>query len=450
MLSGQYPHNHGYFGLGGPTPARLPNLFAHARQFGYRTAGIGKLHLPDDPRNWVADDLDLYADCYRSADGDRYQSPYHHYLRKHGVYEIEDSRKIPNANGGYGSFDARPTRMPKEHVVEYWCARTANAFIDECGDTPWCVKVSFPRPHHQLTPLQAFWDLYEGVELPDYYQQSVEGRPAHFQSARNHFSHYNWSFGEDGANDLRSGLARAYRGTLACISMVDDAIGVVLDNLEAKGQLDNTIIVYTTDHGAYHGMFGLAEKYPGICSEEVCRIPMIWSYPNAFCPGTHCHSIIENIDILPTLLQLADVPQLTSTDGKDATGRLAGNPSANDKAFAVTENEWSKAIRWQNYRMVYYPLELFGGEEVGELYDLDADPWETRNLYADPSFKELRDQLQRMLMDWLICSTRHVTSHPPFARDAGGCEVFILAGDGKESNTTGPRHRIREGKINYL
>ena len=449
MLSGQYPHNHGYFGLAGPAPKNLPNLFGHILQNGYRTAGIGKLHLPDDPRNWVADDIDLYADCYRFASGNRFDSPYHRYLKRQGVYEMEDSRKIPNENGGYNSFDARPTEMPKEHVVEYWCAREANRFIDESGDHPWCVKVSFPRPHHQLTPLKEFWDLYEGVELPDYYTQPIEGRPSHFQKARQQFKNYEWSLGDKGKTDLQSGLARAYRGTLACVSMVDDAIGQILNHLEAAGQLENTIVLYTTDHGAYHGIFGLAEKYPGICSEEVCRIPMIWSYPDALHAGKDCHEIIENVDILPTFLALAGLPQLESTDGTDVSSRLAGRDSEAGKTMAVTENEWSKAIRWRDYRMVFYPREMFNGE-VGELYNLTEDPWETRNLYQDPDYREIRDQLFRLLLEWLVCSSRHVTSHPPMSRDEGGREVFQLAGDGKESNLAGPRQRVREGKVNYL
>ena len=451
MLSGQYPHNHGYFGLSGPTPPRLPNLFGHARENGYRTAGIGKLHLPDDPVNWVAADLDYYGDCYRSVSGDRFQSPYHAYLREVGFFEKEDSRLIPDYNGGFNSFDARPTDMPKEHVVEYWCAREANRFIDESAGRPWCMQVSFPRPHHQLTPLPEFWNLYDEVQLPTYYRQPTHGRPEHFRDTARRFSNYKWNFGENGSSDdTTAGLTRAYRGTLACISMVDDAIGKILNHLEKTDQLENTIIVYTTDHGAYHGIFGLAEKYPGICSEEVCRVPMIWSFPPAFKGGKTCDEIIESVDILPTLLSLANLPAMGSVDGKDATPRLSGVAGDQEKPFAVTENEWSKAIRWKQYRMVFYPRELFKGGEVGELYNLKNDPWETNNLYHDPGHAGIRQELTRLLMDWLICSSRHFTSHPPVARDQGGREVFKLAGDGKESNDTGPRLRLREGRINYL
>jgi hypothetical protein len=93
---------------------------------------------------------------------------------------------------------------------------------------------------------------------------------------------------------------------------------------------------------------------------------------------------------------------------------------------------------------------MFNGEEVGELYNLKDDPWETNNLYSNIDYKNIRDQMMRILIDWLVCSSRHRTSHPPVSRDEGGREVFKLAGDGKESNTAGPRLRIREGKVNYL
>jgi choline-sulfatase/uncharacterized sulfatase len=450
MLSGQYPHNHGYFGLGGPAPVSLPNLFGHLRKHGYRTAGIGKLHLPDEPRNWVGDDLDLYADCYRSVEGDRFQSPYHAYLREEGVYETEDSRKIPDANGGFNSFDARPTTMAKEHVVEYWCSREANRFIDASGDQPWCMQVSFPRPHHQLTPLPEFWDMYDGVSLPEYYKQPTHGRPSHFRATVERLSDFTWNLGENGRSDPESGLARAYRGTLACISMVDDAIGQVLKHLEERGQKENTIIVYTTDHGAYHGVFGLPEKYPGICSEEVCRIPMIWSFPEKLGHGRTCRALVESVDILPTLLALAGVEPMETTDGRDATAVLRGDNKACEREYAVTENAWSKAIRWKDFRMVFYPRDMFDGEEVGELYNLAEDPWETRNLYHDPSFRDIRESMTRKVLEWLVCSTRHVTSHPPLRRDAGGREVFRTAGDGKESNLANTHRRLSEGRINYL
>src|SRR5215510_12729300 len=64
VLSGQYCHNHGYYGLSGPRPARLPSFLSHFRGRGYRTAGIGKLHTPDDPADWLTDHVDLYAECY--------------------------------------------------------------------------------------------------------------------------------------------------------------------------------------------------------------------------------------------------------------------------------------------------------------------------------------------------------------------------------------------------
>lgn len=449
MLSGQYPHNHGYFGLSGPTPAALPNLFGHVRQHGYRTAGIGKLHLPDDPRNWVAADLDLFADCYRDERGDRFNSAYHRYLQGHRLFDDEDSRQLPGRNGRTNAFDARPTTMPKEHVVEYWCAREAIRFAAANTDAPWCMQVSFPRPHYQLTPLLEFWEQYRDIPLPDYYLQPSDGRAPHFRKVQEHWRNYGWPFHNGESDALKAGLTRCYRGTLACIAMVDDAIGQLLDALEAQGTLDSTIIVYTSDHGAYHGMHGIAEKYPGICSEEVCRVPLIWSFPPSLPMGSSCAALMENVDLVPTFLELANLPQMESTDGCARTELLRGQAAADD-AIAVTENEWSKAIRWRQYRLIHYPSALFGEEPGGELYDLEADPWEMQNRYVDPAFADVRATMERRLLDWLICTSRNVTSHPPHERNERGNEVFRLADDRKESNLAGPRLRLRRGQVNYL
>ena len=91
ILSGQYCHNHGLYGLSGPVPGDLSNLFRHCKAAGYRTAGTGKLHLPIQPRNWIADDVDLFDDSYECPDGEIGKSAFLDHLEAAGLRELEDS-----------------------------------------------------------------------------------------------------------------------------------------------------------------------------------------------------------------------------------------------------------------------------------------------------------------------------------------------------------------------
>ena len=190
------------------------------------------------------------------------------------------------------------------------------------------------------------------------------------------------------------------------------------------------------DHGGYEGTFGVPEKAPGICSEAVCRVPFLWRVPGITEAGHVCNQFVENIDIAPTIRSLCGLPPMETTDGKDLSELLAGGDKPVREA-AVTENPWSKALRWGPWRFVHYPMEMFGCD-VGELYNLEKDPLETQNLYHDPGHQDIVHQCRRLLLEWLTRTTQLVTALPP---PAG--QEFSAVEDGKETNKLGPADRIR-------
>lgn len=447
LLSGQYPHNHGFYGLAGPAPAALPNFLGHFRAHGYRTAAIGKLHLPDTPRNWIADDVDFFGECYRSVDGLPGQGLYYRELDALGLRAKEDSRILPEL--GHGTHDARPSEMPYEHCVEQWCAAHAERFMAAAAAEkhPFCLEVSLPRPHHQLTPDRRFWDLYpEDLDAPSTRDHDPSHRPPHFREMYEDFRSTEWLYEP---RTFDAGTRRAWRGYLACISQVDDTVGRLLRFLDEHGLADNTIVAYGSDHGGYHGHLGIVEKAPGICSEAVCRVPFLWRVPGRTRPGTVCDQLVENVDLAPTLAVLAGLPPMEASDGKDLTPLLAGEDRPL-RELAVTENPWSKAIRWNGWRYVHYQPEMFAGEDYGELYDLDKDPDERCNLYRSTEHRDVVAASQRLLLDWLIKTSRPVTVHPTIGDRVLGDHHYRSAGDGRESNLAGVPERIRRGLINYL
>jgi choline-sulfatase/uncharacterized sulfatase len=326
-------------------------------------------------------------------------------------------------------------------------------FMEHSGDAPFFVQVAFQKPHHPLLPSPRFWEMYpEDIHLPETAHAEPAGRPPHFRAMWEQFQNRKWDYGIDG-EPTEAGARRAWRGTLACITQIDDVFSRLLAFLEETGRAEDTIVIYSSDHGAYHGIHGIEEKAPGICSDAVCRVPMIWRVPRFTRPGAVVHDLVEAVDLAATLPGLCGIPPMESADGLDIAPLLAGSAPPAADGVAVTENPFAKAIRWRNWRMVYYPHAMFGGEEYGELYDLAADPNERTNLYSHRP-QVVRDGMRR-LADWLITTTRVVTTHPAVrtdriaGRETPGARTYPLLSDGTAPNPVQPRHRD-DNSLNYL
>jgi arylsulfatase len=446
ILSGQYVHNHGYYGLSGPPPTvDLPSVLQQFRRNGYRTGIVGKVHTPDEPTNWLAGHCDTIVDiCTYHGENGGEGKPYGDFLDSLGLRGKDDSGRIPELPGNQQN-ESRPSNLPYRASQEGFTVTETIRFMDESGDRPFFAMASLPRPHECYTPDRKFWDMYpEDLALPPTIHNSAAHRPPHFQAMVEKLKNQQWYIEP---RTFEAGCRRVWRGYLACITQVDYALGELLSYLQRTGKDANTIIVYGTDHGAYEGTFGVPEKAPGICSEAVCRVPMLWYVPGVTGKGLVSRQFVENIDITPTLLSLCGLPSLDTTDGHDITPLLKGEDKPL-REVAVTENVWSKALRWGPYRFVHYPKAMFGSD-VGELYNLEKDPDETTNLYHDPASQAIVAECRKQLIEWLTMTTRYVTVLPAPA-GLPPSRTALLAPDGKESNKVGVEERIRRGRLNYI
>lgn len=441
IFSGQYCHNHGYYGLSGPLPATpIPSFLLHFRRHGYKTAAIGKIHTPDTPRNWLEEHCDLLAECYRYPG--RLSELYGDYLKKLDLLDKEDSVALPEFPG-LQQHEGRPSNLPYRHSVEGWCVTQAMRFMDRATDRPFCMQVSLPRPHSCYTPDRKFWKMYpDDLALPSTLRNSPAQRPPHFQAMVERLKNAQWLLEP---KTFEEGCRRVWRGYLACITQVDYALGELLEHLKKTGKAANTIVIYASDHGAYSGTYGVPEKAPGICSEAVCRVPFIWKVPGVAKPGHSSGELVESVDIAPTMTALCGLPPMETVDGHNLLPLLRGGTQP-VREVAVTENPWSKALRWGPWRFVHYPREMFGSD-VGELYNLENDPQESRNLYHDSAHQSVVTGCRRLLLEWLIRNTRYATAHPPPASPGA---AGSLAEDGKESNRFGVKERVRRGTLNYI
>ncbi len=280
FLSGQYCHNHGYYGLSGPNPGGLPNLFGHLRRFGYATAAMGKIHCPAD---WVEDDCDVFHEtvgCSRDGQSKAYAK----FLIDQGVDHLEDHQALPEFGGrGRQKMDGRRSPLTFEQSQEGWIADTAIDFMKgaQANDQPFVIQASFPRPHQCATPSEPFWSWYEGRELtvpPNAeYDLKAAGKAPHLIAMHEHWKEHDWFHFEP--KTYEAARYRKMRSYLGAVSQVDAAVGKMLEHLDAAGLAENTVVIYTSDHGDYYTEHGIMEKAPGICADAITRIPFIWRAP---------------------------------------------------------------------------------------------------------------------------------------------------------------------------
>jgi choline-sulfatase/uncharacterized sulfatase len=411
-LSGQYPHNHGYYGLSGPTPMGLPNIFGHLRARGWRTGAVGKIHCP---AWWVEDQTDMFHDtCGSSIEGR--SSKYAQYLEERGLTDLEDHGAMQEfGRRGRQTVEGRPSKVSYEDSQEGWAVGEAIDFMDGAADSGerFFCHVSLPKPHQCYTPAQRFWDLYDqdDLTLPPNAEYDMEGKAPHLRRAAEGWRKRDWQLFEP--KTFEAGRLRKLHGYLGNVSHVDHAVGELLDWLDESGLSEDTIVVYTADHGDYACEHGIMEKAPGICSDAITRVPMIWRWPGHLEGGTVVEDVVEAVDLPNTFCALADTEPLETADGRDISARLRGEAGDPDR-LGVTECPWSRSVRSGKWRLVYYPPEMFADEYpegFGELYDTEADPWEMTNLYFERP--EVARELERELLDWLVTHTRPATVHPP-------------------------------------
>ena len=412
FLSGQYPHNHGYYSLSGPNPGGLPNCFGHFRAAGYFTAAMGKIHCPE---YWVEDQCDVFheSNSWRAGSIVGRSLEYLRFLRERGVENEEDHILLPEfGERGRQSVDSRPSPLSLDEAQEGWLANTAIETMQRAAQRkqPFLLHLSFPRPHQCTTPCQEFWDLYDQADLrlppnADYDLKAAKKAP-HMIASVKRWRESEWQLFEP--KTFEAGRRRKLHGYLGAVSQVDAAVGRLLDFLRASGLADNTIVVYTSDHGDYATEHGIMEKAPGICSDAITRVPLIWWAPGRINPGSAIDDIVELVDIPNTLCALAGLELMETSDGCDISRLLAGERGGEDR-IGVTEFAWSKSIRKGQYRFVHYPRAFFPDEYpkgFGELYDLAADPWEMQNRYFDPDYQPVVDELRGELLEWLITTAR--------------------------------------------
>ena len=287
------------------------------------------------------------------------------------------------------------TQYPTQYVGEKACE-----FLEDQDDTPFILVVSFPDPHHPFTPPGRYFDLYDptDISLPESFNHPIKERsdlPKHIQriyeigaEKPDEF----WPFHAD-EEHTRQMIALNY----GAITMIDDQIGVVIQTLKNIGQFENTNIIFMSDHGDYMGDHGTVLK-GGVHSHGLIRVPLIWSDPQSY---SNKISKIQGsaIDFAPTLLHKAGLKTPYGMQGRNLfAGDVKNLPILiEDSGYAMASDDGQTAycsIVHNRWRMT-----IFEGSELGELFNLEEDPYELTNLWFDSAASSKKLEMMHLLID---------------------------------------------------
>ncbi len=459
FLTGRYPSAHGLRQNGNHLSRRATTFVEVLREGGYKTAHIGKSHVQPmtanpafprvDPKTlgildeaWKDDGGDYGEETperYASDDPYTFKLPYYGYDhvdmvtnhgdQAHGHYDqwlrsrsrqaaawrdrtnqLAHDYVCPQAIRTPIPEELYPTAFIRERAVE-WLAGTRD------DDQPFFAFVSFPDPHHPFTPPGKYWNLYK----PEQFEL-----PLPFEAHRNPVPPLVWAHARqlDNTHDTQSQIAfmaterqlqEAMALTCGMIAMIDDAIGAVLRALRDSGHADDTVVIFTSDHGDYLGDFNLLLK-GALPLKSITNVPFIWSDP-AGPRGLVRQALASTVDLAPTIIERAGLKPYWGIQGKSLLPAIRDGAQVHDRLlvefqdsgprFGFAEPAIVRTLVTDTHR-----ISLYKGEAWGELYDLVNDPNETCNLWDDPSQTvtraHLTERLAQAMMDAVDQSPRAV------------------------------------------
>ena len=414
LLTGKSPWAHGLLCYH-PIPERYkhekPRMF---RDAGYQTHAIGKMHFDGNHGYHAIEREEAWRDApalraqARKQGKEAIKCDYRQWFRQHHPDKDVDAT-------GLGYTDHRGGRhFPYDDALHptNWTAQRAIDFLETYKDAkPWLLKVSFKRPHPPFDPPKRLLDSYAGVDFP-MPQVGAWAEKEFGAMASSLEKHPNAPRGNVPEAEIRASRQTYY----ASITHVDEQVGRVLEALEKRGELENTLILFTADHGDMMGDQHLWRKT--YAYEGSARVPMLVRWPERLAStararrGQVLDQPVELRDVLPTFLDAAGIEQPAEMDGSSLLRLIRGEVAGWRKRLDLEhgtcywrENSWV-ALTDRRYKYIYFTLT---GKQ--QLFDLKTDPHELRDLAASPEHAAL-------LRTWRAHMIQHLSVRgEPWVRD---------------------------------
>ena len=423
ILTGLYAHRHGVVDNYHPVSERLVFFSEHLQQAGYQTGFFGKWHMGgehDEPqRGW-----------------DRWVS-----FKGQGSYWADNrgSTRIVAQSSTDLNVDGR--RTPRRGYITDELTDYALEWLQSRdGAKPFMMYISHKAVHSDFVPANRHKDRYKDKPVTSPATQADTpanrvGKPMWVTNQRNSWHGVDFPYHTD------LDVANYYRRYCETLLAVDDNVGRVMAALKSKGLLDSTLIIYMGDNGFMFGEHGLIDKR---CAyEESMRVPLIAHCPELFAAGTKMPQLVANVDIAPTILESAGLQPPESLDGRSWLP-LARVQAAPWRDSLLYEYYWERnypqtptmhALRGERFKYIRY----HGLWDTDELYDLQADPRETKNLVAAPEHQATVQEMNAKLFATLEASGG---MQIPLLPDAGQQYLLRRTTGGREAEF--PREWLRQ------
>lgn len=398
LLCERYVRDHGVFQNNSEVPTELPTGPQSLREAGYHTAVIGKTHLwkHDARRNVSVYEMapllermgfeEIHETVGKLANL-AHRNPYTDHLKQMGLLETyqrhvgarsygQQRRQSDENLGSVPLWDATPIDLPPDDYVDAWHGRFAANWISAYrGDRPFFLFVGFPGPHDP-------WDApREAVET---YRESEIPLPGSTRRPRVHdtgpYGRFQKTFMAFCSSDTLTPdrIRDARRAYYANVSIIDAGIGGVLDALEQRGELDNTWVVYTTDHGEMMGEHGLLAKM--VFYAPSVRIPLIVRPPGGV-EGRVITARIEQFDLSATINEICEARPVPGSEARSLLPAIREAGEVPTRPASISENWGFSMFETDRHKLVVHEDDL----TPVQLFDLAEDPLEDRDLIDDPA-----------------------------------------------------------------
>lgn len=462
FYTGRYSLSHGATWNFVPLPVGERTLGDFLRPAGIRTAVVGKTHVEADREGIARLGLSMQEgrglllaqggfEPYARDDGIHPEGrkwgheTYNAFLRERGYDAANPWHEYANAaldeqgriaSGWLLRNAHRPARIPDELSESAWTVDRSIDFIREQGDQPWCLHASFIKPHWPYIVSAPYHALYGREDCPPPVRSERERGDVNplFKGFQEHPECVAFS-----RDDVRLNVIPAYMGLVA---QVDAHLGRLMAFLEASGRIDDTLIIFTSDHGDYLGDHWQGEKE--FMYDQGVRIPLIVVDPSPEAMrGAVCEALVEAVDIVPTLLDALGLPAMPHVvEGRSLAPLLRGAvPWSREAVFSELDYAIYPAARKlglkpRDARMVMvrtgrWKLVHFGKDLPPQLFDLNADPMEFDDRGTDPALAAVREDLYLRLFEWMrarrnrIAMTDDAVEQRPSPAATGGVTIGV-------------------------
>ncbi len=448
FYTGRYVSSHGAAWNGFPLKVGEMTMGDYLRPLGLDTVLVGKTHMEPDSEGMERLGIDPQSiigvrvsecgfDPYERDDGLHGVGPdgrfepnnprYNVWLNEKGYAGDNPWHDYANAAEGEGNALAsgwamrharKPARVAEEDSETPYMTRRAMDYMTEAGDRPWCLHLSYIKPHWPYIAPAPYNDMYGPDDVISAVKSESERVDPHpvYREFMNHLVARNFS-----RDEVRREVIPVYMGL---IKQIDDQLGMLFAFMRERGLLDNTLIVFTSDHGDYLGDHWLGEK--DLFHAPSVNIPLIVVDPSPAADaarGSVCDAAVESIDLLPTFLDiLGSDPREQShrLEGRSLLPWLRGEMPAVWREIAFSEYDYSMFPAAVRLGVAPRDARLFMAADkrwkyvhaIGfrpMLFDLQSDPEEFRDLGADPAYAAERERLSAALADWGLRMSQRTT-----------------------------------------